>query len=184
MRVLSVIKRLPVPTILCGGIYAGYNGEFPIFKDFFDTQLAQIDIAIFEAVKHPTAFLIFCSLAVAWVFHTLLTAILFGRKQRALVLLGKVWEEGTDFKNTAASKRIISGEDSIIIKNFENSIFENVSVVSPPEESLFRQTSTVCKTDHSQTVWPEFCGGDDTLLIFSERLFRVGEFIKKHTTAE
>ena len=103
-----------------------------------------------------------------------------GRKQAALLALGKVWEDGTDFRNEAATRRVLTIKDFEKIRDINAEILKHVGVVSKPSLSKFRKIGTFEIADHPREV-QEDVRGDKTLLILSERLKRVFDFIEKHS---
>ena len=105
-----------------------------------------------------------------------------GRKQAALLALGEVWEDGTTFRNEASRRPPpLTQDDLDKILDFEVVILENVGIVSKVALSKFRKINTYWEGNHPRDVHPRYRGGDKKLIVFSERLRRVGEFIDKYS---
>ncbi len=183
MGITSHLKRLPVPAVLGGGLYAGYTGDIPFVGASIDALLTEIDVSIFEGVKHPIIFLIFTGLATAWLIYQFMFLVMWGRKRRALIALGLIWEEGTGFRNDASKRAILTQDDCDKMSDFKNKILKNVGVISKPEQSFYRKINTYNVTDHPPEV-QEDVRGDKKLIVFSELLRRVGVFIEKYTGAD
>lgn len=97
-------------------------------------------------------------------------------KDEALRELGGLREEGVHFRENAASQRVLLQADLEKIKAFEATIIENVEIISPGEVTNFRVIDTFDPTRH-----PAHVQGKLELLLFSERLRRLGEFITAHS---
>jgi hypothetical protein len=180
MRLHPFLKELPIPAILSAGIYAGITGDLPLVGGSMDLQLINLDMLVFENKNHPALFLVFSGLTIGWLVYLVSKLIIYGRRESALVQLGEVWEEGTSFRNDAMQRAVLSADDLATIKRFEDKILNSVGAVSKPELSFFRKINTFNPGDHPPEVHPGV-RGDKILVIFSERLRRVGEFIKKYT---
>ena len=179
MRLLPIIKELPIPAILGAGIYAGVTGDLPLVGGSMDFPLTNLDVWVFENTKHPALFLAFSGLTVAWAVYLASKLIIYGRRENALLRLGEVWEEGTSFRNYAMARAVLSADDLAAIERFEETILNSVRVISKPELSFFRKINTYDPSDHPPQVQTAI-RGDKILIIFSERLLRVGKFIEKY----
>ena len=105
-----------------------------------------------------------------------------GRKQAALLALGKIWEDGTSFRNDASRHAPPLTQDELDkIRDFEAEILENVGIVSKLALSKIRKINTYWEGNHPRDVHPRYRRGDKKLICFSERLLRVGELIEKHS---
>lgn len=108
---------------------------------------------------------------------------LVGRKEKALLALGEVWEDGTDFRNNAAAQQFLTLEDYEKISEIEAEILKHVAVVSKTSLSKFRKMGVYDASVHPPEV-QECVLGDKVLLTLSERLRRVDEFIENHSGAD
>ncbi len=183
MRLLPIIKELPIPAILGTGIYAGVTGDLPLAGSATDLPLTNLDIWVFENTKHPALFLTFSGLTLAWIIYVVSRLIIYGRRENALVKLGETWERATHLLNDLARNPILSSDDCKKICEIEDEIYGSVEVISPGEVSTFRTLGTINPSKHPPK-YQEALRGDRTLLILSERLRRVREFIDKHSPPE
>lgn len=97
-------------------------------------------------------------------------------KDEALRELGRLREEGVHFRENSASQRLLLQADLEKIKAFEAAIIEYVEIISPGEATNFRVIDTFEPARH-----PAHVQGKQELLLFSERLRRLGEFITAHS---
>ena len=67
-----------------------------------------------------------------------------------------------------------------ILTAIEAEILRLVGIISKPSLSKFRTMGTIDPADHPRGVH-QYVRGDKTLLILSERLKRVADFIEKHS---
>ncbi len=105
-----------------------------------------------------------------------------GRKQAALLALGKVWEDGTTFRNEASRRPPPLPQDDLDkIQEFEAVILENVGIVSKVALSKFKKINTYLEGDHPPDVHVRYRRGEKKLIVFTERLRRVGVFIEKYS---
>ena len=183
MRLSTIIKGLPVPAMLAGGLYAAATGDLPVIAGAVDGLLAKFDAYIFQSVAHPAIFLVFSGLTIAWVIYMIIKLAIFKRREHALVNLGKVWEDGTTFRNNAMMRPPITQDDMATMKQFEETILRNVAVISKPRLGFFKKINTYNEADHPPEVHPSI-QENKKLIIFSERLRRVGKFIEVYTRAD
>ena len=69
MRLLPIIKELPIPAILGTGIYAGVTGDLPLVGSATDLPLTNLDIWVFENTKYPALFLTFSGMTLVWIIY-------------------------------------------------------------------------------------------------------------------
>ena len=77
----------------------------------------------------------------------------------------------------------MSDDDCTKIGEIEDEIYASVEVISPGEVSTFRTIGTIPLNEHP-ALYQDAVRGDKTLLILSERLRRVREFIDKQSPPE
>ena len=180
MGVASYLKRLPVPALLGGGLYAGYTGDIPFVGASMDALLTEIDVSIFEGVKYPIIFVVFTGLTAAWLIYLFVSLVVWGRRHRALIKLGEILVDGVDFRGEVSGRNPpLTTNDRAKISDFEKAIVINVGVVSRPEQNRFKRVNTYDEKDHPPEVQMNVRGGTE-LIAFSELLKRVGDFIDKY----
>lgn len=102
----------------------------------------------------------------------------------AIKSLGDTWELATHFLNDLIKTRTLSDDDKLKLKEFESKIYKSVEAISPGEISRFRTLGSFDKRNHPAEYQAESRRGDNTFILFSERLLRVRAFIDKHSPPE
>ena len=179
MRLSTIIRELPIPAILSGGLAVGLTGELPVVGNQVDTWLSEIDVYLWTSTRQPTLFIFFCGLTVAWGLHLVVRVSIFWRKQNALVRLSELRERGAHLRNDCAEPNRPPSNDLDEMKLIESAIYRYAGMVSKSEAGRLRTIDTFDSTKH-----PPFVQDIPVWLYFSERIRRLDEFISKHSKAE
>jgi hypothetical protein len=100
---------------------------------------------------------------------------------QALKDLGALWEDGTDRVNKIASKKMLIARDAAKLLEMEQDIYRLIEVVSPGGVSTIRVIGNLDLRDHPVHFHPERWDGDNTLIVFRDKLLKVRKFIDKHS---
>ena len=173
--IVPILKRIPVPTFLVAGLYAGYSGNFPVVGVIMDAPLAEIDVAIFEFAKQPTLFVFFLGLLTAFGAYLIIVVWILGRKKRARIKLSRIRDDATEFLNAAVRRQVLLGDDREKIEGYEADITKNAEIISKDGAGIFR---TLLGFDPNEI--PREFRISTAALHFAERLRRIEPFLKDH----
>ena len=89
-----LVTKIPIPTILGGGLWAAYTGNFAAFDEASGGVFTGTEISIFEHAKYPGVFLFFSGLTIGWLAYQGIVVGYIGRRKRARLKLVELRDEG------------------------------------------------------------------------------------------
>lgn len=183
MDVMKVLKGLPVPSVLAGGLwssYAGSIGDWP----FVGELVGELDVALFNGkVKYPAVFAVFCGLTIAWFVHLIFVVGVNRRRNRARLKLAQLRDDGVKLR---LEGQFLSDEPSVEpwIGKLRDWMAEVVRCIKKIDEADAVQYATL---DHpgEPRAWPEsiqsqshrshYVWHDRRLVLLNELITKYGE---------
>ncbi len=98
MGLSKLLKKLPIPTVLVGGLYSGFTGNIPLVGNAMEPILVEFDMWFFQNVKYPSVFLFFAGLTVAWIIYQVVVVVYLGQRMRARLKLVTLRDEGVKLR--------------------------------------------------------------------------------------
>jgi hypothetical protein len=142
MRIWNIVKRIPVPAVLFGGLVATITGVFPIGNAQMNVILNEIDALVLPNVKHPAMALLFAGLCAAYIFYHLLTW-LHDRHGRTRLKLANLRTEGVALRNKGQSSNVNVSEWSAESLAWMEKTFRVIQTIDRADAEWFRTLDTV-----------------------------------------
>ena len=98
MGISKLLKKLPIPTVLVGGLYSGFTGNIPLVGNAMEPILVEFDMWFFQNVKYPSVFLFFAGLMVAWIIYQVVVAGYLGQRKRSRLKVVILRDEGVKLR--------------------------------------------------------------------------------------
>jgi len=79
------LKKLPIPTIVAGGLFVGFTGDIPLAEIPMGDLLASLDVTLYENVGQPLILVFSLGLGVSWVIYWLVQLFLRSAEKRRIL---------------------------------------------------------------------------------------------------
>ncbi len=142
MGIPKLLKKLPIPTVLVGGLYSGFTGNIPLVGNAMEPILVEFDMWFFQNVKYPSVFLFFAGLMVAWIIYQVVVAGYLGQRKRARLKLVTLRDEGVPLR-IRGGKLTTESEVAPWIKELKDWHLRVISAISKIDEADAGQYRTL-----------------------------------------
>jgi hypothetical protein len=142
MRIWNIVKHIPVPTVLFGGLVAAITGVFPIWSAQINAILDDIDVLLLPNAKHPAMAFFFGGLCAAYILFHIFTW-LYDRHSRTRLKLAKLRTEGVGLRNKGQLPNVNVSEWSAESLAWMEKTFRAIQTIDNADAEWFRTLDTV-----------------------------------------
>ena len=143
MGIPKLLKKLPIPTVLVGGLYSGFTGNIPLVGEAtMEPILVELDTWFFQNVNYPSVFLFFAGLMMAWIIYQVVVFGYLGQRKRARLKLVKLRDEGVELR-IRGGKMANESEVALWVEDIKDWNRRVVSAISKIDEADAGQYRTL-----------------------------------------